>query len=132
MKTSKIILFLTAGIFASIFIANYFFFRHGGWNQRVRVQTLKIFAANELDELEESIEIYRLKYGKYPDNLFQIKKENKSISIIDPISQFGFRSAIPRNFYYVKRGNSYIIFSSGIDGIPNTSDDIYPRKPIIK
>ena len=31
------------------------------------------------------------------------------------------------NFEYKKIGNKYTLFSVGIDGIPNTADDIYPN-----
>lgn len=85
-------------------------------------------AADDLDQIAQRCEKYKLKYGNYPDSLQQLKKEYPSLEIMDPL--LGRNSAAYKsiNFHYEKKGQGYLLFSSGIDGIPNTSDDIYPRK----
>jgi hypothetical protein len=76
----------------------------------------------------QGIEYYHFKKGSYPDNLSQLHSWDKSIPVHEPI--YFFRRIL---FNYKKAGNKYILYSSGLDGIPNTKDDIYPdlRNPDI-
>jgi len=81
----------------------------------------------EINSLFKNIEFYKLKYGVYPDSLQQITKEDQMAWINDPLQSFSSDKEKNRNFNYQKIGNHYYLFSSGIDGIPNTKDDIYPQ-----
>lgn len=86
------------------------------------------FSQDYLDDLVKDIEFYKLKNGVYPDSLPQLLKYNKLVPIEDPLSITGTGKKI--NFNYKRIGEKYILFSSGIDKIPNTSDDIYPDTKI--
>jgi hypothetical protein len=47
--------------------------------------------------------------------------------IDDPISDVKIKyDKKPVKFNYQRVGNHYYLFSSGVDEIPNTKDDIYP------
>ena len=87
------------------------------------------FAGNsqmQLNTLMKDIEFYKIKNGAYPDSLEQISKDDPMAWIDDPL-QSGFGNSENIKFNYQKVGNHYYLFSSGIDGIPNTKDDIYPQ-----
>ena len=87
-----------------------------------------ILTANQLDEIAYYLEFYQVKYGKYPDSLIQLKELDRSLSISDPYS----RKKGPKGIFYYKSVDSanYVLFSVGKDGMLNTPDDIYPRRPI--
>lgn len=80
-----------------------------------------------LHDLVLNIEFYKLNNKHYPDSLEQIRAADPSVMIDDPLRM---RNMDNRNrntrFIYKKEGEKYILFSAGIDGIPNTPDDIYP------
>jgi hypothetical protein len=86
-----------------------------------------LIAADELDQITKSLQEYKSKYDSYPDSLQQLEKEYPFLSITDPL--LGRNSEIHKtiNFNYKRTEEGYILFSSGVDGIPNTKDDIYPR-----
>ncbi|HMG81934.1 MAG TPA: hypothetical protein VK559_02780 [Ferruginibacter sp.] len=77
----------------------------------------------QLNDVMKSVEFYKLQSGTYPDSLPQILDHNNIVDIYDPIASF--RNS--RQFNYKKIGNKYTLFSSGVDLIPNTNDDIYPN-----
>jgi hypothetical protein len=86
------------------------------------------FAGNsqmELNSLMKDVEFYKIKYGVYPDSLEQVSKENPMAWTDDPLQSGWGNNSV--KFNYQKVGAHYYLFSSGIDGIPNTKDDIYPR-----
>jgi hypothetical protein len=78
-----------------------------------------------LNELVKDIEFYKIQNGDYPDSLQQLVKPNEIVWLDDPILA---RRPGTKNtkFNYQKIGNKYTLFSSGLDRIPNTTDDIYP------
>jgi hypothetical protein len=80
----------------------------------------------QLNSVLKGVEFYKIKNGTYPDSLEQINKDNSDISIWEPL-QFNRKSNKAIDFNYQKVGDHYYLFSSGIDGIPNTKDDIYPQ-----
>ena len=69
----------------------------------------------------QAIEYYRTKSGFYPDSLNQVHLFDKTLPVYEP--NYLFKRIL---FNYKKVGNNYMLFSSGLDGIPNTKDDIYP------
>ena len=80
---------------------------------------------NALNSLVASIEFYKIEHGSYPDSLVQLNLINKSPSFIeDPLSDWKNPNT---KFNYKKVGENYKLFSSGIDMIPETKDDIYPQ-----
>ena len=74
----------------------------------------------QLNSVMKAVEFYKVRNGTYPDSLKQINDDNSETWIYDPIEP-------KRDFNYQKVGNHYYLFSSGLDGIPNTKDDIYPQ-----
>lgn len=78
----------------------------------------------QLSSLVKEIEFYKLQNGQYPDSLEQLLKNNKLVWIDDPLSARTFGDK--KKYNYQKANNHYILFSSGIDMIKNTSDDIFP------
>jgi len=93
--------------------------------------SIKNFAAGdkyELNDLVKQIEFYKLQNGVYPDSLKQIDVKGEMVIINDPI--LSLSECKNTLFNYHKIGNKYTLFSSGIDTIPNTADDIYPSLKI--
>jgi len=76
----------------------------------------------ELNTIVKEIEFYKLQTGKYPDSLAQINIKGTLASTSDPL----LNGKKNDSFNYHKIGNKYTLFSSGIDQIANTKDDIYP------
>lgn len=78
----------------------------------------------QLNDLMKDVEFYKMQNGVYPDRLEQISTENARVSIDDFLQVRKERKNTKYN--YQKVGDNYYLFSSGIDGIPNTTDDLYP------
>ncbi len=77
----------------------------------------------QLNALVKDIEYYNLQNGNYPDSLKQMENPNGIIYTEDPT-----QSELENSSYnYQKIGEKYILFSSGIDRIRNSADDIYPQ-----
>jgi len=76
----------------------------------------------ELNDLVKNIEFYKIQNGTYPDSLKQLITKKEFVSIYDPLVDDSKNNI----FNYYKIGNKYTLFSSGLDEIPNTADDIYP------
>lgn len=80
---------------------------------------------DRLNNIARQVEIYKKLNGNYPDSLLQLRTLNDKTDIVDPLQIRRFKDG--NNFFeYQKRGDKYILFSVGIDGIPHTSDDLYP------
>jgi hypothetical protein len=92
-------------------------------------QQFSIFAADNLDTIAIKLQLYKNNHGEFPENLEGLKKDYPNLLIIDPLLSRNSEVHKFLNYYYFKKDSSYTLFSSGIDGIPNTKDDIYPRKP---
>jgi len=88
------------------------------------------FAVDDLDFIAKKLELYKSVHGSYPDSLAQLKKENRGLNIADPLLTRNPKAHKFLNYFYEKKGDTYILFSSGVDGIPYTSDDLFPRKPL--
>ncbi|MFD2147799.1 type II secretion system protein GspG [Mucilaginibacter antarcticus] len=81
---------------------------------------------NSLNSLVKEIEFYKIQNGKYPDNLQQLNLSNQFVNLHDPL----LADSKKDTFNYQLKSKGYTIFSSGIDKIPNTKDDIYPTLSI--
>ena len=93
--------------------------------------SIKNFAAGdkyELNDLVKQIEFYKLQNGVYPDSLKQIDVKGEMVIINDPI--LSLSECKNTLFNYHRIGKKYTLFSSGIDTIPNSADDIYPSLKI--
>jgi hypothetical protein len=51
-------------------------------------------------------------------------KNNEFVMIADPLKLASVNGDM--YFNYKNRGDSYLLFSCGIDGIPNTKNDLFP------
>jgi hypothetical protein len=80
----------------------------------------------QLNNLMAQIEFYKAKNGNYPDSLKQLQKDNTLLDIYDPLKPGGDVTKADE-YNYKRTGNHYYLFSSGIDGIAGTADDIYPQ-----
>jgi len=79
----------------------------------------------QINDLVKNIEFYKLQNGTYPDSLQQLDSKESAISIYDTMN--GLNTGSKANpYHYIKAGNRYVLFSVGMDGKPNTADDIYP------
>ena len=79
----------------------------------------------QLNSLVKNIEFFKLQNGKYPDSLTQLLNKNEFVMIVDPLKATSGNSDM--FFNYENLGDFYLLFSSGIDGLPNTKDDIFPE-----
>ena len=85
-------------------------------------------AQRNLNNLVKSLAFYKYKNGNYPDSLQQLTTDGTTFWIYDPIQNISpFSGNNSPSFNYQRIANSYKIFSSGVDGIPGTADDIYPK-----
>ena len=98
----------------------YYYFTY---SQQAR-KDFSVFAQPSMNNLIKSIEFYKVQHGSYPENLKQLVAEDKFVQTHDPIP--GDREVNNGEFYYKKIDKKYYLFSSGIDKVPFTSDDIFP------
>ena len=90
------------------------------WNMKVKNEKNTKYAKTEMNNLIKDIEFHKIQNGNYPNILDDLD----SYSIYDP-----FKDSKDKNnrFNYELIGDKYLLFSSGIDKIPNTKDDIHPE-----
>jgi YcxB-like protein/type II secretion system (T2SS) protein G len=79
-----------------------------------------------LTSLVKNVEFYKLQHGQYPDSLQQLLTDDKSAPIYDDIQAGMLKRKLPL-YNYKRLGDKYVLFSSGLDGVPNTKDDFYPK-----
>ena len=90
-----------------------------------------MLSAANLDSIDAKLKVYKERTGSYPDSLHELKRVFPNLSITDPVLAFNPNLKKQADeFHYKKEGNSYVLFSVGKDGIPNTADDIYPWRPV--
>jgi hypothetical protein len=82
----------------------------------------------QLNSLIKNIEYYKLTHGQYPARLEQLQEDDKLAPINDAAQGMNMKGSVYYN--YEKIGDKYSLFSSGQDGIPNTSDDLFPQVTI--
>jgi hypothetical protein len=83
------------------------------------------FSQKQLNAVMASVEFYKIKNGVYPDSLQQLE-ESSTVWIWDPLRPGG-KVNKTNEYNYQHLGSHYYLFSSGIDGIAGTKDDIYPQ-----
>ncbi len=84
--------------------------------------TTVVESTKKATNLVNKIEVYKKKYGHFPNNLTAL---NDNENTIDPI-QIINESENPQ-FYYQLKNDGYYLFSIGFDKIPFTSDDVFPN-----
>ena len=126
-RDKKLIIIGTAALLFTVAIYSSLFYMTA-YSDTVGQGTTKI-SEKFLNSLVKDIEFYKLKNGTYPDNLEQLLSNDDIVQIHDPIltRRPGTKET---KFYYKKTGDTYILFSSGLDRIPNTKDDIYPTETL--
>jgi len=128
----KLILIGILGISLTVIIYGTLFYKgfveRGGIFDKLRSQ----MAQPMLTDLIKNIEYYKLQKGTYPERLEELIPESKQrsqgfIMIYDPTC-VDLKMKEPRLFYYelINEGRNYRLFSSGLDGLPFTEDDIHP------
>ncbi len=90
----------------------------------------KVLTQINLDSLQTKILMFKDYTGSYPDSLMQVKKLIPDADITDDLLEVNDKGTGKSNFYYEKTADSFIVFSAGIDRIPHTKDDLYPRKKL--
>lgn len=94
------------------------------WNKVEEDKLYQSYSQVTLNDLMKGVEYYKSKYGSYPVDLEQLSDSLRTFSIIDP-SQEHFNKGEAYNYSLTENG--YKLFSAGMDGLPHTSDDIYPE-----
>lgn len=112
-----------AGIAFSIFVYGSLFYY--GEHGKVFKEGFAEMDKGTLNTLVKEIEFYKIQNGQYPDKLYQLNIKDQFTNLVDPLS-----SGKSQQFNYHLIGKKYQLFSSGIDEIPNTIDDIYPTLEI--
>lgn len=114
-------LFFTVAIYSSMF----YYFSYSDAGGKSFEMTSQLFLNGVVKELE----FYKLKNGSYPDSLEHLPKNQGIFSIYDPLlsRRPGTKET---KFNYRRTGDTFILFSSGLDRITNTKDDIYPTETL--
>ena len=110
---------LTVILYSSVYYIG--FKQRGGVADYSRVEMDKDF----LKYIKQSLIKYKSLHGYYPNSLNEFK--NLGLPIKDPIYNIirGYKG--DSLFYYQVKADTFQLFSVGLDGVPFTKDDIYPR-----
>lgn len=121
-KNKVLILIGIGGVAVTIVLYSYliYYSSHRGPFDEGRV----VVAQREMNDLIKDIELYKLNYGQYPQDLQTLKHNDSNIKITDPIQDVNPDQ--PPYYYYKIVNERYLLFSKGFDGLPFTSDDILP------
>jgi len=112
-----------AGILWTIFAYSALFY--AGKHASIFKQGFEDISQMQLNSLLKNIEFYKLAHGQYPDSLKQLLNDDKLAPITDAAQ--GMNSTEVTYYNYEKIAELYALFSSGQDGKPNTSDDLFPQ-----
>ena len=121
-KDRKLIIIGSACILFTVLVYSslYYF----GFKSEIGKKAWERHSKHLLNTLIKHVEYYKLENGTYPVSLTQLTSKNEFVSIVDPTQSINNRKT--NYFNYKNLGQKYLLFSSGLDGIPNTNDDIYP------
>jgi hypothetical protein len=97
-------------------------------NSQSNIDFSNKLAISKLNDLVKDIEYHKIGSNIYPDNLEQLHNNN-SFSLLDPMS---LSMSSKEKFVYKKLGDNYTLYSTGLDRIANTKDDLYPSDSIAK
>lgn len=105
------------------------FVQRGGVFDELRT---KMVQEQQLPNTVNAIEGYKARFGKYPEKIEDLKKVANDPWIIMDQLQLVNQALTGQNlseqsyFYYENKGDTYYLFSRGIDGQPFTQDDVFP------
>ena len=110
------------GVFCMLFTVFVYSFMIFGLDKFSKVkESWAELSQHQINELVKDVEYYKLQNGKYPESLNQLS----NVNIQDPVK--GLNAREKDVFIYKNLGDKYLLFSVGLDGKPNTKDDIYPK-----
>lgn len=112
-----------AGILWTVIVYSALFY--AGTHASIFKKGFEDISQMQLNSLVKNIEFYKLQHGQYPDSLQQLLNDDKLALINDPVQ--GLQMKENAYYNYKKVNDKYLLFSSGQDGIPNTSDDLFPQ-----
>lgn len=105
---------VTVVLYGSLFFFG--FYERGGVFDELRAELVK----TTLPDTINAIEAYKVRYGMYPESLFDLANITSPLNIYDQINFVGGQT-----YYYENHGSFYYVFSKGSDGEPFTEDDIF-------
>ena len=110
------------GVFCMLFTVFVYSFMIFGLDKFSKVkESWAELSQHQINELVKDVEYYKLQNGKYPESLNQLS----NVNIQDPVK--GLNAREKDVFIYKNLGDKCLLFSVGLDGKPNTKDDIYPK-----
>jgi len=85
----------------------------------------------DLTKLVAAIEGYRSSTGRYPARLAVFAQLPYSLKLINTSDFSAGVFSRPKEYHYelAPDGRTYALFGVGVDGKPNTTDDVYPEIP---
>lgn len=115
---------ISSFIFTSIFwIAFMIFMDATGKSNQTNIFVTK----NNLNILTKELAYYKLKNGKFPENLEELKSQNKFLIFHETNTSFNlFSESKIQYFYYQNQDSTYILRALGMDGKVFTDDDLIP------
>ncbi|MCG8337936.1 MAG: type II secretion system protein G [Proteobacteria bacterium] len=129
----KLILIGVLGILFTVGLYGKLYYEGFVKKEGVYVELRGKLVQSNLNNLVKHIEYYKIQNSKYPDSLFDLApnengQSSEAILIYDTMSNPGIGKELPL-FHYelINGGSNYYLFSSGIDEVPFTSDDIHPK-----
>jgi hypothetical protein len=93
---------------------------HRGSFDKTRI----IVAKQTLSKMLSALELFKLNYSEYPENLNDLRKIDNTIMYTDPLQQV--HPKVDQNYFYKRVDSGYYLFSRGFDAKPFTSDDLLP------
>ena len=125
-KDKRLSIIGAAGILWTILVYSALFY--AGTHASVFKKGFENISQMQLNSLVKNIEFYKLSHGQYPDRLEQLRDDDKLAPINDAAQGMNIKEIAYYN--YEKIGEKYVLFSSGQDGIPHTTDDLFPQVTI--
>lgn len=117
-----IIIGISCMLFTVIVYSSLFYF---GFKSEAGKKGWAQLAQMQLTSLVKNVEYFKIENGHYPDSLQQLVSQDELVSISDPLRRIEQNKN--SNYNYKNIGRKYLLYSSGIDGVANTKDDIYPK-----
>ncbi|MCD2424171.1 hypothetical protein LQ567_15430 [Niabella pedocola] len=125
-KDKRLSIIGVAGILWTILVYSALFY--AGTHASVFKKGFENISQMQLNSLVKNIEFYKRSHGQYPDRLEQLRDDDKLAPINDAAQGMNIKGIAYYN--YEKIGEKYVLFSSGQDGIPHTTDDLFPQVTI--
>ncbi len=125
-KDKRLSIIGAAGILWTILVYSALFY--AGTHASVFKKGFENISQMQLNSRVKNIEFCKRSHGQYPDRLEQLRDDDKLAPINDAAQGMNIKEIAYYN--YEKIGEKYVLFSSGQDGIPHTTDDLFPQVTI--